>query len=126
MESMGQCRVGTECGDGKRGILKAGQRFCGLIDVVGPVAARISREHALVQHLRFHRMLSLDHHRRSPESAGSSERSGIDCRTKWLVRHMVSHTLIKGGGSASTGTTRSNCSMIRINFVNSVASKHCR
>ena len=70
--------------------MKASQRLFGLIDVVGPVEARISREHALVQRPRFRQMLSLDHHRSSPEGAGGSKRLGIDCRTERLVRHVVS------------------------------------
>ena len=50
-------RTRTERDDGRSRVGKAHQRLFGLIDVVGPVAARIS--HSLVQRPRFRQMLSL-------------------------------------------------------------------
>ncbi len=81
--------------------MKASKRLFGLIDVVGPIVARISCEHALVQRTCFRQMLSLDHHRSSPEGAGGSERLGIDRRTERLARHMVSPGPHPGRGFSS-------------------------
>ena len=77
-------------GDSRNKILKASQRLSSLIDVVGDVAARISRAHTLIQRLRFSQMLGLGHHRSSPEAAGGSKSLRIDRCTERLVRHLVS------------------------------------
>ena len=83
-------------GDSRSRILKASQRLSSLIGVGGDVAARISRAHTLIPHLRFSQMLGLGHHRSSPEGAGGSKSLRIDRCTEWLVRHMVSPCLHPG------------------------------
>ena len=89
------------------------------------VAVRISHEHALVQCPRFCQMLSLGHHRGSPEGAGGSERLGIDAvRSGWLIT-CAPHALIQDGGSVPASITYSNCSMIRTNSVGWVVTRHC-
>lgn len=61
----------------------------------------ISCEYALVQRPRFRQLRSLDHHCRSPEGAGGSERLGIDRRTERLAHHVVSPGPHPGWGFGS-------------------------
>lgn len=76
--------------------MKASQRLSSLIGVVGEVAARISREHTLIQRPSFSHTLSLDHHPGSPDGTGDSKGLGIDRCTERLVRQMVSPCLHPG------------------------------
>lgn len=89
-KSAGQYTLWTTRDDGQSRALETIERRIGLIDVVGPITARISRKHALVQLPRFHQLLSLKHHCCSSEGAGGSERLGIDRRTERLALHVMS------------------------------------
>ena len=90
---MRQDTIRTERDDCGNRILKTYQRHVGLINIVGPFAARISFAHTLIQRLRFSQMLGLGRHRSSPEGADGSKSLRVDRCTERLVRHMVSPRL---------------------------------
>ena len=85
-----------KCYDCRTRTLKTSQAFFGLIDIVGPVTARVSREYMAIQCPRFYRLFSLRHHRRSPEGAGNCKRLRIYRCSDWLARHMQSPYLRPG------------------------------
>ena len=122
---MRQDTIRTERDDCGNRILKTYQRLSSLIDVVGEVAARIPREHGLIERPSFSQMLGLGHRPSSPVGAGGSKSlSSTDVRSGWFAT-WPPHAFIQDGGSAPSDTTHSNCSMIKNNSVGSVAARQC-
>ena len=104
--------------------MKASQRLFGLIDVVGPVAARISREHALVSaRASIKCSASIITAAALRMQAAPARWGSTAVRSGWFVT-WCPHALIHDGGADPAGITRSNWSMIRTNSVRSVVTRH--